>query len=88
VGPEAGIIPQSSSATNETASADRLARILAALRAQIESGALGVGIGLEYAPGATRREVIEVFRLAASRVRILFPVPSTFSLARAFSASS
>jgi N-acyl-D-aspartate/D-glutamate deacylase len=67
VGPEAGIIPQSGSATNDGASPERLDRILSTLRAQVESGALGIGMGLEYAPGATRREVIEVFRLAASR---------------------
>jgi N-acyl-D-aspartate/D-glutamate deacylase len=65
-GPEAGIIPQSSAATNEPASPERLERMLAALRTQIEAGALGVGIGLEYAPGATRREVIKVFELAAT----------------------
>jgi N-acyl-D-aspartate/D-glutamate deacylase len=65
-GPEAGIIPQSSSATNEPSSPERLNRILATLRSQIEAGALGVGLGLEYSPGATRHEVIEVFRLAAA----------------------
>jgi N-acyl-D-aspartate/D-glutamate deacylase len=65
-GPEAGIIPQSGPATNEPASPERLDRILKTLRSQIEAGALGVGMGLEYAPGATRHEVIEVFRLAAT----------------------
>ncbi len=65
-GPEAGIIPQSSPATNAPASSERLNRILATLRSQIEAGALGVGMGLEYAPGATRHEVIEVFKLAAT----------------------
>jgi N-acyl-D-aspartate/D-glutamate deacylase len=42
---------------------------LAAIRTQIESGlaagALGVGMGLEYTPGATRHEVLEAFRAAA-----------------------
>ena len=65
-GSEAGIIPQSSPATGEPATAERLNRILATLRSQIDAGALGVGVGLEYAPGATRHEVIEVFRLAAA----------------------
>jgi len=65
-GPAAGIIPQSSTATNEAATSDRLKRITSALRTQIEAGGLGVGMGLEYAPGATRHEVIEVFRTAAS----------------------
>src|SRR5579864_5020479 len=34
---------------------------------EIDAGALGVGMGIEYAPGATRREVIDMFRLAAGR---------------------
>jgi N-acyl-D-aspartate/D-glutamate deacylase len=42
---------------------------LAAIRKQIESGlaagALGVGMGLEYTPVATRHEVLETFRAAA-----------------------
>ncbi len=71
-GPAGGIVPQSGPATNEAASPERLDRILATLRSQIEAGALGVGIGLEYAPGTTRRELIEVFRLAASLGRPVF----------------
>jgi N-acyl-D-aspartate/D-glutamate deacylase len=63
-GSDAGIIPQSSPATNEPASRERLDRMVATLRSQIEAGALGVGMGLEYAPGATRDEVTEVFKLA------------------------
>jgi hypothetical protein len=63
-GPDAGIIPQSSPATNEPASRERLDRMVAALRSQMDAGALGVGMGLEYAPGATRDEVTEFFKLA------------------------
>jgi N-acyl-D-aspartate/D-glutamate deacylase len=62
-----GILPQSSLATNEPASAERLDRILSELRGQIDAGALGIGLGLEYSPGATRHEVIEIFRLAAKQ---------------------
>jgi len=42
---------------------------LAAIRSQVErglaAGALGVGMGLEYTPVATRLEVLELFRAAA-----------------------
>jgi N-acyl-D-aspartate/D-glutamate deacylase len=42
---------------------------LAAIRTQLENGlaagALGVGMGLEYTPAATRHEVLEAFRAAA-----------------------
>lgn len=65
-GPEAGIVPKSGPATNEPASPERLDRVLAKLRSEIEAGALGVGIGLEYAPGTTRHELIETFKLAAA----------------------
>jgi len=64
LGADAGIVPKSAPATNEPAAPERLERILAKLRSQVEAGALGVGMGLEYAPGATHHEVIEVFRLA------------------------
>ncbi len=44
-------------------------RQIAAMRQQIETGlaagGLGVGMGLEYTPAATRYEVLEVFRSAA-----------------------
>jgi len=72
VGPDAGIIPQSGPATDEPATPERLSRILATLRRQIEGGGLGVGMGLEYSPGATRHEVIEVFKLAATLGKPMF----------------
>ena len=39
--------------------------MLASLRDELAAGSLGIGVGLEYAPGTTRHELIEVFRLAA-----------------------
>jgi N-acyl-D-aspartate/D-glutamate deacylase len=71
-GPAAGIVPKSGPATNEPASPQRLDRIVAKLRSEIEAGALGVGIGLEYAPGTTRHELIEIFKLAASLASPVF----------------
>ncbi len=37
------------------------------LREQIDAGAVGIGMGIQYVPGATREEVIHIFRVAASR---------------------
>jgi N-acyl-D-aspartate/D-glutamate deacylase len=37
------------------------------LREQIDAGAIGIGMGIQYVPGATREEVIHIFRVAASR---------------------
>ena len=65
-GPEAAINPKSGPVTNDPATPEQLERVLARLRHEVEAGALGIGIGLEYAPGMTRRELIEVFRLAES----------------------
>jgi N-acyl-D-aspartate/D-glutamate deacylase len=57
--------PPEGPVTNEAATPERLRRILAFLRKELDDGALGVGVGLEYTPGASRLEVIEIFRLAA-----------------------
>lgn len=60
-------VPPSGPSTNEPASADKMARIRERLEREIDAGALGIGMGLQYTPGATRQEVIETFRLAAER---------------------
>jgi|TARA_R100000501_G_scaffold13151_3_gene23964 dihydroorotase-like cyclic amidohydrolase len=39
--------------------------ILAAVKREIDAGALGIGIGLEYAPGIGRREIYRAFKTAA-----------------------
>lgn len=66
LGPEAAVVPKSGPATNDPATPAQLDRVLARLRSEVEAGALGIGIGLEYAPGTTRHELIEIFRLAKS----------------------
>jgi len=59
------ILPKSGPATNDPASPDQLRAVEVRLEHEISAGALGVGMGLQYTPGATREEVIRVFRLAA-----------------------
>jgi N-acyl-D-aspartate/D-glutamate deacylase len=63
--PPGAIIPKSGPATNNPANPDQWKAIEARLEHEVSAGALGVGIGLQYTPGATREEVIRVFRLAA-----------------------
>jgi N-acyl-D-aspartate/D-glutamate deacylase len=65
--PEGTILPQSGPATDQTASPEQIARIQQRLRDQLDAGALGVGMGIQYTPGATRLEVIDMFRVAAER---------------------
>lgn len=51
---------------------EQLERLLTALRRQLDQGALGIGLGLEYTPGATREEVVALFRLAADYARPVY----------------
>jgi len=65
--PDGTILPKSGPATDQPATPDQIERIQKRLRDQIDAGALGIGMGIEYTPGATRLEVIDVFRTAAER---------------------
>ncbi len=61
------ILPKSGPATDEHATPEQIEAIKKRLRAELDAGALAVGMGIQYTPGATRHEVIEIFRLAAGR---------------------
>ncbi len=39
----------------------------ARLRSELDAGGLGIGMGIQYTPGASRLEVIRMFRVAAER---------------------
>ena len=61
------ILPKSGPATDQPATAEQIERIRARLRAELDAGGLAIGMGIQYTPGATRLEVIDMFRLAAER---------------------
>jgi N-acyl-D-aspartate/D-glutamate deacylase len=61
------ILPKSGPATDQPATPAQIARILERLRGELDQGALAIGMGIQYTPGATRLEVIDMFRLAAQR---------------------
>ena len=61
------ILPKSGPATEMHATPEQLEGIKNRLRAELDAGALAIGMGIQYTPGATRHEVIEMFRLAAER---------------------
>jgi N-acyl-D-aspartate/D-glutamate deacylase len=66
--PEAAVtevLPKSGPATEEHATPEQIAKIEQRLREEVAAGALGIGMGIQYTPGATRLEVIDMFRLAA-----------------------
>jgi N-acyl-D-aspartate/D-glutamate deacylase len=65
--PPGEILPKSGPATDQPATPEQVEAIRQRLRAELDAGGLAVGMGIEYTPGATRLEVIDMFRLAAER---------------------
>lgn len=59
------ILPKSGTATNDPATLEQIEVMKNQLRHELDAGALAIGMGIQYVPGATRWEVIETFRLAA-----------------------
>ena len=66
VNAHAELVPKSGPATNQPATPEQIQQIEKRLADEIQAGGLGVGMGIQYTPGATRLEVIDMFRLAAS----------------------
>jgi hypothetical protein len=65
--PAGAILPKSGPATDQPATPEQIEGLRGRLRAELDAGGLAVGMGIEYTPGATRLEVIDMFRLAAER---------------------
>jgi N-acyl-D-aspartate/D-glutamate deacylase len=61
------ILPKSGPATDQPATPEQIERIQQRLREELDAGALGIGMGIQYTPGATRLEIIDMFRVAAER---------------------
>ena len=54
-------------AINTVATPEQMQQILSLLRTGLDQGALGIGLGIAYVPGATREEIFRVFQLASER---------------------
>jgi N-acyl-D-aspartate/D-glutamate deacylase len=70
IGPHEGIpeiLPKSGPATDLPATTEQIEAIRQRLRTELDAGGLALGMGIQYTPGATRLEVIDMFRLAAER---------------------
>ena len=65
--PEGAILPNQGTATEQAATPGQIERIEQRLRSELDAGALGIGMGIQYTPGATRLEIIDMFRVAAER---------------------
>jgi N-acyl-D-aspartate/D-glutamate deacylase len=59
------LLPKVGPATEDHATPEQIQKMENRLRQEIDAGALGIGMGIQYVPGATRIEVIDMFRLAA-----------------------
>jgi dihydroorotase len=59
------VMGSSQAAVYDAASPEQVEEVVAGLEAQLRDGALGIGIGLQYVPGATREEIYRVMELAA-----------------------
>jgi dihydroorotase len=57
-------LPRGRAAREKGASAD-LAEIARLVRQGLAEGALGIGFGINYVPAASRREILDLFRIAA-----------------------
>jgi hypothetical protein len=65
--PPGEILPKSGPATDQPATPEQIMRIEQRLLSELDAGGLAIGMGIQYTPGATRLEVINMFRLAAER---------------------
>jgi N-acyl-D-aspartate/D-glutamate deacylase len=63
--PQGGMLPIGDAA-HRPATPDELAKIIAAMEKGFRQGALAEGMGVNYTPGATHWEIVEMFRVAAN----------------------
>src|SRR5579859_1528605 len=62
--PQGGMLPTGDAAHRE-ATSQELAQIIAVMEKGFRQGALAEGMGINYTPGATHWEIVEMFRVAA-----------------------
>jgi len=55
------ILPKSGPGTDQPATLEQIEAIKQRLRAELDAGGLAIGMGIQYTPGATRLEVIDMF---------------------------
>jgi N-acyl-D-aspartate/D-glutamate deacylase len=65
--PSGEILPKIGPATNEHAAQEQIEKMRDRLSSELDAGALAIGMGIQYTPGATRSEVIKMFHLAVER---------------------
>jgi N-acyl-D-aspartate/D-glutamate deacylase len=72
---EGELLPSSGPATNDPATPEQIQRMQQRLREELNAGGLGVGLGIQYTPGATHWEIIRMFQVATERAVPVFVHP-------------
>lgn len=78
-GPVLALGPNPSGA-NQAATPAQMQSLAARLKQGLDEGALGIGFGINYAPAATRDEITEMFRVAATNGATAFVHTRGFGL--------
>ncbi len=65
-GDQGDLLPRDRGAREKGTSADQ-AEIRKRIRQGLAEGALGIGFGINYVPAASRREILEIFQIAAEK---------------------
>ncbi len=65
MGDTGGLLPRDKAKNRPTAEESR--RIFERVKEGLDAGALGIGFGLEYVPKAPRKDILDLFTLAAKR---------------------
>ena len=66
LGDTSGLLPREETA-NHVATAAEVHKIRDDLRQGLDQGALGIGLGINYLPNASREEILDIFQLASDR---------------------
>jgi N-acyl-D-aspartate/D-glutamate deacylase len=64
---DTGVFLPRDRAIDAVATPEQIVSIMQLLRQGLDEGALGIGMGIAYVPGATREEIFHAFQLAADR---------------------
>lgn len=59
------LVPAVGPATNDPATPEQIEAMQNHLRSELKAGGLGIGMGIQYTPGANHLEIIDMFRVAA-----------------------
>jgi len=62
---EGELVPRAGPVTDNPATLEQIHGMQQHLRDELNAGGIGIGMGISYTPGASRQEIIEMFRVAA-----------------------